>query len=238
MIKDMGQGMIRNLTIIALGFGLCMISAANEVDERSLLHKQMNKGCFGATFEIVEEDLLEVIQKRLQTPEAQAKLDLYEKEVIASMEKAAYQPKAATGWSPATERVTRYMDPSIAYDQDLSDQNGQVFYHKGDPINPLSYLTLTKSYLFIDGDSDKEVAFAKKLKCEKNIKIILVKGPVLKLRHETKSDISFDQNGVMIKRFGLTHIPCLVSQEGTLLKIDEWDKASIEAYVGGGDVHG
>ena len=60
-------------------------------------------------------------------------------------------------------------------------------------------------------------------KKKKPVKIILVKGAILKLIKENKLELYFDQQGVLTRYFGIQHVPSKVTQEGKSLKVEEID---------------
>jgi conjugal transfer pilus assembly protein TraW len=82
-------------------------------------------------------------------------------------------------------------------------------------------MPLREGLIFIDGDDEKQVQFALKVRTqkEKKLKIVLVKGMPLKLQKQNKVWIYFDQGGVITRQFGINQIPALVEQDGLKLKI-------------------
>ena len=53
------------------------------------------------------------------------------------------------------------------------------------------------------------------------VKPILVAGSYLDLMKAWQLSVYFDQQGVLTRKFGITQVPALVSQEGMRLRIDE-----------------
>ena len=53
------------------------------------------------------------------------------------------------------------------------------------------------------------------------MKPILVGGSYLDLMKSWRTPVFYDQDGLLIKRLGIQHVPAIVSQEGLRLRIDE-----------------
>jgi len=104
--------------------------------------------------------------------------------------------------------------------RDLIDHNGQVFVKEGTIINPLAIYSLTKPMVFIDGDDQTAINWAIQQN-PSNTKIILTSGTPFKLRELYKRAFYFDQNGTLVKKFGITQIPARVSQTGDKLQVEE-----------------
>ena len=116
-------------------------------------------------------------------------------------------------------RVFLY-DPAVRVPRDLIDHNGQVFVKIGTTINPLAIYSLTKPMVFIDGDDQTAINWAIQQN-PSNTKIILTSGAPFKLRELYKRTFYFDQNGTLVRKFGITQIPARVSQTGDKLQVEE-----------------
>ena len=57
------------------------------------------------------------------------------------------------------------------------------------------------------------------------VKPILTAGSYLDLMKSWRVPVYYDQQGVLVRRFGITQVPALVSQEGMRLRIDELEVA-------------
>ena len=57
------------------------------------------------------------------------------------------------------------------------------------------------------------------------VKPILTAGSYLDLMKSWRTPVYYDQQGVLVRRFGITQVPALVSQEGMRLRIDELEVA-------------
>jgi len=181
-----------------------------------------NLGVFGHTFEIHEEDFLEVLQARIRTLASQGKLQEYQEEVIKRTKKSMAQPKPVKGLQLTTLERTFYYNPNLTVPYDIKDHTGRCIHKAGTKVNPLAIKPFRKTLVFIDGDNERQVKFALKLhKGNRLLKIILVKGAPFDLMNSYKTPLYFDQEGVLIQKLGIKQVPAIVSQEGILLKIEE-----------------
>ena len=53
------------------------------------------------------------------------------------------------------------------------------------------------------------------------VKPILVGGSYLDLMKRWNKQVFYDQDGTLVRKFGITAVPAIVSQEGQRLRIDE-----------------
>ena len=174
-------------------------------------------GTHGHTFPIIEENILEVIEKKL------SKIDLQRlnKELRDKTQEYVENPPAAKGITKAKENKIFYFDPSYTLLEDIYDHNHLLIHAVGKIINPLEHVALRESLIFIDGDDDTQVKTALNIRKEKQdkAKIILVKGSPLKIQRLHKVWIYFDQAEFITKKLGITEVPAHVEQEGLRLKI-------------------
>lgn len=178
-------------------------------------------GEHGATFEILEKDLLKVLQQKMSSGEGQQLLAQLDENLMKEKINGP-QPKAVPHITLAKDDREFYVDPSLELSTDLSDHKGQVFYKAGEKVNPLSMITLSKGYIFIDGDKKSHIEFAKNVCNQKHMFIILVKGNIQQIQKENPSlHIFFDQDGVMCHRFQITKVPSVMEQDGLKLKVTE-----------------
>jgi conjugal transfer pilus assembly protein TraW len=180
-------------------------------------------GIQGVTYEIAEKDFLKELQEKLQEAQKSGKLAKFQDDVKKQMISSVNSPKAVEGITKATFAREWYFDPSISKPTDLADQNGQVFYRAGTKVNPLDYMSFTKTLIFIDGDDEAQVRWAleqNKIKKSKT-KIILVRGRVIDLMRQKKVRLYFDQQGTLTTKFGIKAVPATVVQEGKMLKVME-----------------
>lgn len=175
-------------------------------------------GKHGNTFEIQEQDLLEVIQGKLKEIDIEKWQEDFKQRAI----KSANRP-TPTKLPYAKENKIYYYDPSITLQRDYADNNGTIFARRGTKINPLERASLTSKLAFIDGDNKIQLDWALKQYRDNRglVKIILLNGAVIDLINETNVRLYFDQKGLLVKKFNIQNIPALISQENNLLKIEE-----------------
>lgn len=182
-------------------------------------------GTHGQTFNVIETDLLKLISARLHEAQANGSIDRLNREFAERAQKKIENPPAVTGISDTRTPKTWLFDPSIISPADYADQNGRVFAHKGEKINPLEKMPgYNKVLVFINGKSEAQVAYAeavqKKYGAERT-RMILTDGSPISLDRKTKDYFYFDQGGVMTTRFGIAHVPATVIREADLLRISE-----------------
>ena len=182
-------------------------------------------GVRGALFPISEVDLLDLIGAKLKAAKASGKINAlnqaFAKRSVASVER----PAAVPGLSPTQEPRSWLYDPTFTVPRDYADQNGRVFAHAGDRINPLLRMPdFDRVMVFLDGDDASQVAYALAVLHRyggQRTRLILVKGsPTLLMRRE-KTPVFFDQLGLLADKFRLSHVPALIVREGDRLRISE-----------------
>lgn len=176
-------------------------------------------GVYGATFTIIEEDLLAVIKAKIQKMAEQGILDAHQKQIQEQVKKRLQRPTPIPIEKTKKER-TFFYDPSITVPYDLKDHKERVFFKAGTKVNPLDTHSLKYALLFIDGDDKEHIAWAFRHK-QNLTKIILVNGAPFELMDQFSTPIYFDQGGILVKKFGIQQVPARVIQSGKLLKIEE-----------------
>lgn len=182
-----------------------------------------NLGTHGATFEIQEPDLLQVIEQKVSILQTSGRLDTLQKTWQSRAKTALEQPKPVSHIRHTTKPRTFYFDPSITVSEDLKDHQGMIFHKVGTRVNPLQTRPLTRVLLFLDGDDSAQLKWAlaeAKQRQNKTI-LILVKGSPLKQMEQTKLRFYFDQGGQLVQKLGIQQVPARVVQVGLMLKIDE-----------------
>ncbi len=176
-------------------------------------------GTFGQTFPIVEADFLAEIQTKLNNLVATGAMQQHQINIQNKITESVHRPTPVAGLIKTLIPKVFWYDPSIKVPYDLKDHKGQVFAMGGTIVNPLDYYSLRQTLLFIDGCDQSQLAWAKTL--PKNRKVILVNGSPFEFMQQQQERCYFDQNGKLIKKFGISQIPAQVKQDGKLLKITE-----------------
>lgn len=180
-------------------------------------------GVQGATFEVKERSLLEVIFEKLRRLESINKLAEHQKEIQARVKHSIENPLPVAGITAATSYAARTYDPSIIVDEDIKDHKGNFIAHKGTHVNPLDYHSFGKPLIFIQGDDESQVAWALKQDAkDTRVAIVLVSGQPLQLARNHKKMFYFDQGAILSNKFGIKAVPARISQKGKVLLIEEF----------------
>lgn len=131
-------------------------------------------------------------------------------ERVESGDLDAINSLAATGFSP--EQIDKLRRLPIAELVRLISED-----------NPLDYVSMTRHLLFFDGRDKAQIKQAENLieHYQGRLKPILTAGSYVQLMRQWKAQVYYDQGGALVRKFGIEHVPALVSQEGKRLRIDE-----------------
>ncbi len=172
-------------------------------------------GIEGHTYEIIEEDILKFIERKL----TQVDLKKLNQEMKTKTTEYVNRPTPVKGITRATESKITYYDPTYTLQEDIKDHEGRLIHKAGKRINPLEYLSLRENLIFIDGDDNEQVDLALTLNVGGKTKIILVKGSPIELQRKNKVWVYFDQAGMITIKLGITEVPAFVDQENLNLRI-------------------
>jgi conjugal transfer pilus assembly protein TraW len=178
-------------------------------------------GTFGPNWSIAEPDLLAVIKARLEAARQSGKLDAMNQRFVEAAQASVRRPHAVAGITPATNNRRWSFDPSVTLSQDIRDARGNLIAAQGQRFNPLTHFNLAHSFAFIDGDSAAEREWAMRQGAPDKLWIVLVKGSPTDLMKATQRRFYFDQMGNLTGKFGITHTPALLVQQGDHLDIRE-----------------
>jgi len=175
----------------------------------------------GTHFPIIEPDLLEQIQSRLQTMDKNGDIDRLNQKLKARTIARVSRPKPVAGLVKANETTTRLFDPTITLKADILDHDGRRIWTKGTKVNPLDTVPLRAALIFLDGDDPAQLewAFAQK---PKTAKLILTNGAPLILMKARQRRFYFDQGGKLTEHFDIKALPAMVDQKGRMLRIREF----------------
>jgi conjugal transfer pilus assembly protein TraW len=182
-------------------------------------------GIVGKTYTIAEPHLLSYIEQTLRDKEQSGELANLEAQAKARVIASIRNPKPLAGIRPTQTARTFYFDPSIKVEQSITDDKGNIIVPAGTTKNPLEVVSLSKHLLFFDGRDPQQVRQARALidHYGGKLKPILIAGSYLDLMKAWQLSVYFDQQGVLTRKFGITQVPALVFQEGTRLRIDEFE---------------
>lgn len=180
-------------------------------------------GVVGNVYPITETDLIDEIQAILKAKEKSGELARIQEEAKRRNVERINNPPPVEGLSRTSASRTFYYDPTFLYPQSVLDERGGIVVPAGTKYNPLDVITLSQQLVFFDARDKDQVKFAKQLidKHGAAIKPILVGGSFLELMRTWQIKVYYDQKGLLTKRFGISQVPALVTQEGKALRIDE-----------------
>lgn len=173
-------------------------------------------GTVAHTFEIHEQNLLEVIQSKLNALEQSGQMAGHQQQVQQQVKKSIERPRPVAGLTVATRYASKLYDPSFVLDADIKDHVGNMIGQKGTKYNPLDQLSFGQPLLFIDGDDAAQVQWA----LAQSGNPVLVNGAPLALAQTHGRHFYFDQGGALVRKFGIEEVPAKVSQQGKHLLIE------------------
>ena len=175
-------------------------------------------GVQGQIFKITEESLLDVIKGKLQALSTSGKLKILQQDIARRAQSKIERPTPVRDVKKTIESRQFTYDPSLVLTSDIMDHRGQIFARKGQRFNPLEYVSWGVPIILFDGNDPEQVIWARE---QGDTKWVLVTGAIGELMQVEKRDIYFDQGGLIIKRFGISQVPCRISQKGKVLFIEE-----------------
>jgi len=180
-------------------------------------------GKIGPTYPIAEQHLLEHIIAKLKEKERSGELARLQQQAKSRASSAVNTPSPVPGLKAAEGSRTFYFDPSVQLPQNVLDDRGRVLFAAGTVKNPLDVVSMSKHLVFFDGRDARQVRRARELinHYRGRAKPILVGGSYLHLMKAWQIPVYYDQQGLLVRKLGITAVPAIVSQEGKRLRIDE-----------------
>ena len=197
--------MQRRLTLVLL----CTLAATVSTRADDL-------GAIGPTYPIAEQNLLDVIMARLREKERSGELRKAEQFARERATESVINPKPVAGLRRAETARTTYFDPTFTLDRNIVDENGALLFPAGLRKNPLDVVSMSKHLLFFDARARELIE-----RYQGRVKPILVGGSTLNLMQAWNTRVYYDQEGLLVRKLGITAMPAIVSQEGARLRIDE-----------------
>jgi conjugal transfer pilus assembly protein TraW len=232
-MRRSASSLIRQWLHLVMASGLLIGSAAGARD----------LGVIGPVYPIAEPDLLQEIQAVLKAKQASGEIDRLQAEASRRIQARITTPVPVAGLKRAQIPRRTFFDPSVRFDENITDQQGRIVIAAGTVANPLSVVTWHRELLFFDGRDPAQVAYARALMTTPSgpgvranpppsgadraeaaagaIKPILTGGSPLELSRLWQVPVYFDQGGKLVERLGIKAVPARVRQDGPLLRIDE-----------------
>lgn len=178
----------------------------------------------GPVYRITEPDMLVELQDKLKAMKADGSLQKLQDQAVANGLRSMARP---TGMSlPRADRNRTWThDPTYVVPYDIADHEGRKFAHAGDRINPLERgVSLRSPLLFLDADDPLQAKALPQLLGRwptSTPKVILVNGDWQAVTRQINRQVFFDQRGTLVKTFGISAVPAVVEQAGSILRVTE-----------------
>ena len=182
-------------------------------------------GTLGPTYEIAEPHLLLMIEQRLREKERSGELARIEQDARNRGTEAVRSPAPVAGVQTTAKPRTFYFDPTYTLDRNIVGAQGELMFAAGTKANPLDVVSLSRHLLFFDARDNRQIRQARALlaRYQSKVKPILTGGSYLDLMKSWRIPVYYDQQGLLMRRLGISQVPALVSQEGKRLRIDEME---------------
>lgn len=179
-----------------------------------------NIGQYGQVFQVDEEDIRQLIMKRLESMQKSGELANVQHGIEQRVAEHTIRPKPLTLTTTGNPQTFR-IDPTVTISHDLWTPDGLLIAKAGMRINPLERIHFSKTLFFFNADDARQVAWVKKNYGDYNhVKFILTGGDV-RFAAEQFGRIYFDVKGLISTKLHLKHVPSIVNQEGLHWKIRE-----------------
>jgi len=175
----------------------------------------------GTVWAIAEPDLLTQIHARLAALEASGETKKLNERLKQRTIARVNRPAPVAGLTRAEAPRSWLFDPTIAVGENITDEQGRVVIAAGTRVNPLDSVPLRQPLVFLDGDDAEQLAWAVQTYGSTKAKFILVAGAPLELMKARQRRFWFDQEGKLVRRFGIAAVPAVVEQQGRQLVIRE-----------------
>lgn len=177
-------------------------------------------GSYGTVYQITEPDLATVIKQKLSDLEKDGTIARLQNEGRTRIIDHIEHPDPIPGITTATRSHAWYIDPTFTETRSVVALNHTII-PKGFSFNPLKYGNLQHKYLFADGRDTRQVDMALRfLAMDATNRVVLTAGSYADLSRKVHRQVYFDQGGNLTRRFGITEVPALLSQDGLRVKIE------------------
>ena len=174
-------------------------------------------GTFAETYPIAEKDAIAEIQAKAEKADVQSFIDPVEAESKISN----FKPETLS-LPKATKGRQFLVDMTYTLEFDIPDKDGDIVYPAGYQFNPLEHINNPMTYVFIDAADKDQVdwflksSYADNLSC----RLLITDGSYFDIIEEIGRPVYYAMR-IIIERFQLEYVPCIVSQEGLYMKVKE-----------------
>jgi conjugal transfer pilus assembly protein TraW len=200
---------IRGLSALAFAVSL-LLTAAFGADPPA--HQSDDLGTVGPQWPIQETDMLDAILARAREKQSNGEAQKLEQHMREQAQNYATAPPSLNLPRAAQDRRTAF-DPSVYVPTDIKDANGRVMILAGTSVNPLQRFAFDETLFFVDANDPDQVAWLEqRLGGQPNPaqRVILTGGSPTQLAEQLKQQVFFDQNGALVKKFGIGAVPATV----------------------------
>ena len=178
-------------------------------------------GQVGRAWPVAERDMTEVLIARLREKERNGELAKLHEGMRERARDYVREPHSLN--LPRAKASRSYLfDPSVTVPYDLADDKGRVFYRAGQRVNPLEHRSLTRRIVFLDAADSAQLDWLRRELAQPGaVKLVLTGGSPEAVQKAVQRPVWFDQDGSLVKTFGITAVPAIVAQEDQQLRIRE-----------------
>ncbi|MEC9358650.1 MAG: type-F conjugative transfer system protein TraW [Pseudomonadota bacterium] len=198
----------------AAGAMLLSLAAATQTPIGNASPNADDLGVIGPSWPIKERDLLEAIHEKLRDKRDSGAVDALGTRLRRQALTYAAAPPSLHLPRAKQSRIA-HIDPSIVVPYDIRDADGHRLYPAGTTVNPLERYPLDQFLLFIDGDDPDQRTWldARLTDNDVPLKVILTGGSPGVLSKSLQRPVYFDQDGLLVHRFGIEAVPASVQAD-------------------------
>lgn len=182
--------------------------------------KIIDLGVVGATYPVMEPDMLAEIQEKA------AQIPVPKPEKLEEAAKS-YQPDDLRKLPRASEERVHHPDFTYILDFDIPhvDQEGNIIgilYPKGYVFNPLDYMRIDEILVIIDGEDPEQVEWYKASEFAKDYRtrLLISRGNWFDVEQDVRQAV-FYAEGFLIDKLNVKSVPAVVRQVGATMEVRE-----------------
>lgn len=179
-----------------------------------------NLGNYGEVFPVIEQDIREVIMRRLHAMEVSGELERRKQAIQQRVAEHVMRPKPLN-LEPTSTPSVFHVDPSITVNQDVFLPDGTLAARAGTRLNPFETIHFSKTLIFFNGDDKAQLAWVKAHYQDYQMVKFILTGGDIRDASERFGRVYFDVDGKLSQQLHLRHVPSVVSQDGLVWRIQE-----------------
>jgi len=176
------------------------------------------------TYPVIESNMIKDLMRHLERSQADGSLGKLLDEGTRRAEDSIRNPPPVEGLKAAVRPRTTFYDPTLVVNEDIVAPDGTVIARKGQRVNPLDQVAWPSVWIFADWRDPAQVreVAARVASGTEPLRVVLTGGSFVAASKALDRQVFFDQNGLLVRKFGITSTPATVRQEGQRLRIDEF----------------